>query len=161
MKTMQNDLYDEFAAILLPKLLLIVDKHKAKVYPTSAEALKTIADMTALLNAWKHSTKGYDSAALVYNMWYAEIVHALLHKQLPEHNLRQAVLESSYAQHFVGSLITQWERGSELDSDVCDSERAPGTSEACAILVVVTLYRARERIVARLGTNEVVARVIG
>ena len=159
MKSMQTDLQDNFAAVILPKMLSLVTAHKQEIFAEGSKELKIISSLVDTLAKWDFTLLPNDKRALIYSMWYVEICKRLLREAPGDEELRDAVLNSPYGQHVVGNLVTQWGRGENLDSTLCHSERAPGSTQPCISLVVVALNRARERIVARFGANEVSTRV--
>lgn len=148
---MQKDVFDEFARILTPQLLRIVEKHTELISVTKEKAV--LGHMVATLKEWKGDMVGNDKHALIYNVWIREIYARLLHTQFPEEQERLSVISSASFDHFFGSMVRHWANERELDSDVCDASHQSGSR--CAATVVSALLAAHEYIESHIGKNEV------
>ena len=77
MKGIQNDVYDEFAMVLFPKMMDILKKNKAKYFKEGSKEMKILDEMADILNGYNGDVSKDSKSALIYNYWFANIVDSM------------------------------------------------------------------------------------
>ena len=150
MKKMQTNVVDEYAKIMLPHMLGIVEKYKSVVYKVVPIELD---ELCKNLKDWPYDMIPNDMRALIYNIWHSKLYESLLKQKFSDPNLREMLIDSPYTQDFLGKMLERWADGEELDSEIC--EDGHGAREKCAHLVVSSLLETQEFIVSKIGRNKV------
>lgn len=155
MEKMQNDLYDEYAMILFPKMMDIVKKNKAKYYSSTSKEMKILARMEDMMRGYKGDTFIDSKEALIYNTWFSLLVDSLFTTYFRDEFERQSVISFFFVDHFFGNVIARWAAGNDTNAPFCENARNGAATHKCLFNVVEALVRTYEKIVENLGKNEV------
>jgi acyl-homoserine lactone acylase PvdQ len=155
MQKIQNDVYDEYAKVLLPKLLNIIKKNKQKYYEERSKEMRIIKKMEKALEEYDYETSIDSTAALIYNTWFAEIIDSLFATYFKDEFERDAVLTYFYINHFFGNAITRWAANNETDAPFCENRESKSKPNKCIFNVINGLVKSYENIIGSLGKDEV------
>lgn len=156
MKKLQGDLYDEYAMILFPKMMDIVEKNKGKYFGEKSEEMKILNRMERLLANYSGEVFVDSKQALIYNTWYGEIADSLFTNAFNDDYERDSMIGSFFADHFYGNMILRWAAGNDTSAPFCENPYNQQRSHKCIFNVVNGLLRAYRSIVSALGKDEVV-----
>ncbi len=155
MKRIQNDVVDEYAALISPKLIEIVQKYKDKYFLPRSPEMKVINRTVEILRNWKGDMGKESKEALVYSTWYNELYNSMLRRVIRDEFERQSVISFFFSDHFIGNKVFHWAKGEQTRSILCDTAESVDFSHPCIYNVVNAILRARRTIVKALGKNEV------
>ena len=155
MQKIQNDVYDEYAKVLLPKLLHIVKKNKRNYYEEMSKEMKILKRMEKILETYNYETSIESKAALIHNTWFAEIIDSLFVTYFKDEFERSAVNTYFFINHFFGNAITRWAANNDTDAPFCENPESKSKANKCIFNVINGLVKSYENIIGTLGTDEV------
>lgn len=155
MLDIQSDVYDECARILLPRMLDIVRKNKKNYYNEGSEEMKILSKMEEILRKFNYEIAIESKPALIYNLWYAELVSGLFTTQFKDDFERNSLIRHFYSSHFFGNIITRWAAGNETDESFCENTNNKLKKDKCLFNVVDSLVNTYKNVVESFGKDEV------
>ncbi len=156
---MQGDTVDEYARRMLPKLLAVVSRYQDSTFLPHRALNRTekhvVAKLTQILANWDYDVAIESEGALVYNVWMTELKKMLLNAQFPDVTIRSLIVNMYAFNQFLSRQIVAWDQGRKLDSKHCVNILNDNMTLTCPYNVIYSLINAHEKIVAAMGSDEV------
>ncbi len=106
MKTMQLDVHSAYGREIAKLLIPFVDRYSSQFL--TKDDLTAFNHMLDIVKAWNFEYTHESKGALVFNMWYYEIMDGLLQRQIKEKWTRNSVVKASSSMQFLGILLKKY-----------------------------------------------------
>ena len=149
-KKMQLDMVDEYAAIICPRLIKIVQNNLKMI--SNKEDQTHLKHMISLLEKWNYEMSANSKQALIYNVWYSHLSNRLLNQIDPLLFHRRIVTHYGYEQFLIKKLIDWAEKKINFDEFYCKvSNSNIKSNTSCLENVVYSLLETKKYVENILG----------
>lgn len=154
-KDLQNSLQDPYAQQLSKDLIKIVEENKKDFLNKFPDRQEQIISAVNMLKTWSCEITAADKEPLVYTVWIEKLLDTLLQKHFQISFERTSITSSFVADHFFGHYITNWAKGEEINSDLCENNENAMESKKCIYNVFLALVNTFKYLESQLGHDEV------
>lgn len=149
-KKMQLDTIDEYAKIICPLLLKILNNY-LNIFQEESQKI-IIKHMVFLLEKWDFDMSADSKQALIYNVWYYTLAENFFNKEVNSEIFKKIIVTRYGYEQFLMRKLIKWTEGLNLDSKFCqNNENRKKSNISCIMNVVNSLLEAKSYIENNLG----------
>ena len=164
MKTMQIDVHDKYAEIILKPLLNFVNSFKSEVL--SNQEINELTSLVESLEVWDYKMSAEGKAPLIYMSWELLMKQFLLSKMIPNESIKFSLIRPyPTTDHFFFSTIYKIVNEHYTvnkyiyiyiyNSEWCENEEWRESKQPCKHLIIRSLYNTKKYITSKVGKLDV------